>query len=293
MRSRLLGLGLALLAVLLLAVDYTLALGTAAGLEADRLALPIGATGPTIERAREATDGLLDTISFASIALIGAAAAGVALLRRRPRQALAAAATIAGANVTTQVLKPLLGRLDPLGGDVDRISQGIFPSGHATVAMSVALALVIVVPTQVRPLAAVAAGAYSGAVGVGLVLLGWHFPSDVVGGFLVATAWAAGAIAVVGQGRREARRGAPSAGGVRAGAAAAAAVALGAVAAGVAIGVRAGDPGQIVEIGRVHTAFLLGAATIAAFAASLPAGMAALMMQGRAGDRSRRGQPLS
>ena len=52
--------------------------------------------------------------------------------------------------------------------------------------MSLALCCVLVVGPQLRALAALLGAGYAIAVGYALVALGWHLPSDVLGGFLVA-----------------------------------------------------------------------------------------------------------
>ncbi len=100
----------------------------------------------------------------------------VALLLGRARAALGALLVIGGANATTQVLKHL-------GND-------LFPSGHATVAMSLALAAVLVAPPAWKVLAGLAGSAYAAGVGVSLVIQAAHFPSDVAAGYLVAGCWA-------------------------------------------------------------------------------------------------------
>lgn len=277
-------LALAALALLLLLVDYVLAFGVGAISTADQRGIPEGLAGAGVAQAELATARLLDTISVASLVLAAAGLVAVALVRRRYRQAIAAAAVVAGANLTTQVLKPLLGGLDPLGGDAERFSQEIFPSGHATVAMSLALALVIVVPAPARPVAAVVGAIYTGAIGVGLLLLGWHFPSDVVGGFLVAAVWAALAVAWL---RAERQPDAVTLGPVRrlrAGVIVALAIAgFVAIAVTVAIGVRVSDLSDLAEYGRLRTAFIGGAALIVLLALALPPSVAALMLRGRGG----------
>lgn len=189
-------LGAAVLVLGALAGLYVAAVGTAAGAAFDGngvVALdPVGAP-----RVYEATRSLLETVSVVSVALFGAAVAAVALLRRRAELALGALGLIAAANVTTQLLKPALGRVDPTGGDIDRIFPGAFPSGHATVAASLAVALVLVAPGGLRPAVAAVGGVYAAAVGVGLVLLGYHYPSDVAGGYLVVALWACLVVALL------------------------------------------------------------------------------------------------
>ncbi|GFJ96318.1 hypothetical protein Prum_099600 [Phytohabitans rumicis] len=90
------------------------------------------------------------------------------------------------------------------GIDPERASAGnSFPSGHATVAMSVVVALVLVLPPRVRGLAAVAGAGYATVAGVATMSLGWHRPSDVAGAVLIVGGWAAaaGLLLVLAQGR--------------------------------------------------------------------------------------------
>lgn len=174
-----------------LVVLYAAALRTGLGLTLDRWA--IARVDPVTDpRAYKATSTLLSTIDITSLVLLGGGLVLLALLRAGPRLALAVAAVVLGANVTTQVLKPLLGAAESVGGDTARVLEASFPSGHATVAMSLALALVLVVPPALRPAAALLGTGYAIGVAVAVVALGWHYPSDVAGAFLVAGAWGAG-----------------------------------------------------------------------------------------------------
>jgi membrane-associated phospholipid phosphatase len=193
---------LCVLAVLLCALVYVVALGTSWGLDADARGLPTGTTGQAWARAHAASRRAVDTIHVATVALAALAAAFVALRRRRPDLAVVALATMAGANVTTQVLKPLLAHANPLGGESARWLDDAFPSGHATAAMSIALVAVIVAPRRWRPWIALAASVYAASVGVGLVVRFAHYPSDVIGGYLVAGAWAT-AMSAIALARRE------------------------------------------------------------------------------------------
>ena len=117
----------------------------------------------------------------------GAALVVLALLRRRWWMAAVVPLILGAANVTTQLLKPALGdlRVVPLDG-YDGVYLGSWPSGHSTAAMSLALCLVLVSGPRLRPLAALAGAGYAVAVGYALVVLGYHLPSDVFGGYLVA-----------------------------------------------------------------------------------------------------------
>ncbi len=116
----------------------------------------------------------------------------IALARRRLRLALAICAILLGANVTTQLLKPLLAQPRGAASVLDGFSPvaaASWPSGHATAAMSLALCCVLAVPSWLRPSMAAVGAAFAVAVSYSFLALGWHYPSDVLGGFLVATTW--------------------------------------------------------------------------------------------------------
>ena len=134
---------------------------------------------------------LLDTVSLPSIAVAVGALAVVAVRRSRPELALAAAATVVGANVTTQVLKRWLDRPDLLGLGHDNS----FPSGHVTVVASLAAGALLVAGRRAQPAVAVVGVAVAAVTAVATVALGWHRPSDVVGAVGLVAAWAAAAAA--------------------------------------------------------------------------------------------------
>lgn len=117
----------------------------------------------------------------------------------RSREALAAAAIVAGANVTTQVLKELLShpRLQEELVGYGRPWPDAFPSGHTTAAASLAVALLFVVPPRFRFEAAAVGAAFTAAMAVAVVLMSWHYPSDVVGALLVVASWSFAAVAVL------------------------------------------------------------------------------------------------
>ncbi|MFF8345172.1 phosphatase PAP2 family protein [Cellulosimicrobium funkei] len=132
---------------------------------------------------------VLDTVSVAFVVGGLGAAMGIALLRRRWGLAVQVAFLVVGANVTTQLVKhSLLGREELIGG---WHWENSLPSGHTTVAGSVAAALLLVVPRGARPLVAVLGGAYTAATGISTLVGQWHRPSDVVAAVLVVLAWAA------------------------------------------------------------------------------------------------------
>jgi membrane-associated phospholipid phosphatase len=119
-----------------------------------------------------------------------AIACGIALLRGRPANALAAVLVVAGANVTTQLLKALLAHPRvklAIGGNP--FEPNTFPSGHATAVASIAIAYAFVVPAALRNLTLTLGAGLALAVGCSVVVIGWHYPSDVLGAYLIAAGW--------------------------------------------------------------------------------------------------------
>lgn len=155
---------------------------------ADRSVL-IGFVGLHRPRLQAITQFVASLCNPGSYVYLAAIPVGVALIRRRPRLAVAIAAILLAANETTELLKPLVSSPRPflLSGSVN---TGSWPSGHATAAMSLALCAVIVVPARLRPLVGATMAAFAAAVCYSVIELGSHYPTDVLGGFLVATIWA-------------------------------------------------------------------------------------------------------
>jgi hypothetical protein len=147
---------------------------------------------------------VLDAVTVASVLAATCAVGFIALARRRVLLAVVATLLVVGANITTQLLKHEVIHRPDLGiPSGDRLNS--LPSGHTTVAASVAVATVLVLPPRFRGLAAVAGAAYAGLTGIATLAAGWHRPSDAVAALLVVGAWsaAAGVVLVLAQ-RRDA-----------------------------------------------------------------------------------------
>jgi membrane-associated phospholipid phosphatase len=203
----------------------------------------------------------------------------VALARRRPQVAAALVVILLGANETTQLLKPLLAA--PRGASLLPLAapgNAAWPSGHATAAMSLALCAVIAAPARLRPFVAALGAAFAVAVCFSFLELGWHYPSDVLGGFLVATTWTLLGIAAVELAEARwprrtsvANRELAAPQSLREALGPPAAVLLGAlVLGGLLVLAR---PHAVVAYARAHEAFLVGAATIGAVGLALSTGM--------------------
>jgi membrane-associated phospholipid phosphatase len=152
---------------------------------------------PRIDHAANVFAHLCNPIPYAIASLVVVA---IAARVRSPRTAAAIFLFIAGANATSQLLKPALAHHRELWQTqwhMYNVADAAFPSGHATAAMTISLALLIIVPPAFRPLVATFGALFTIAVSFSILILEYHFPSDVVGGYLVATAWGLGTFAAL------------------------------------------------------------------------------------------------
>jgi membrane-associated phospholipid phosphatase len=141
-------------------------------------------------------DFLIELLEPVLFVIWGALLVAVALGRGRPRVALAVVLVMALAPLTAEILKPLLAHPRPRVGTV-HIGPASWPSGHSTAALTLVLCAVLVAPRRLRALVATLGGVYALAVGCSLLILAWHMPSDVLGGYLVAALWVAIAVAAL------------------------------------------------------------------------------------------------
>lgn len=188
---------MALAAVVGMAVVVRYAIHSVSGFHFDdRMMNSLGTTPAAWTRILD----VLSLVTDVSVAVCLAACVVVAMLQRRWAVAVAAGVLIAGANVTTQVLKyQVLQSVSP---------TNTLPSGHTTVGLSLALAAVIVASYRWRPLVTAGAAGLATFVGAGTVAAHWHRPGDVLAAGMVCLGWAAVALAIAGglQRRAPARR---------------------------------------------------------------------------------------
>jgi membrane-associated phospholipid phosphatase len=188
-------LGVAALCVLALALIWVVAQLVPAAHLRDALALRDFTllSRPHVDAASNFLIHLLKPTLFV---IWGAALVAVALGRERPRVAVAVVAVMSLSPLTSETLKPLLAHPHAQVGTV-HINAASWPSGHSTAAAALALSAVLVSPARLRPVVAALGALFAAAVGCALLILAWHMPSDVVGGYLVATLWAALAVAAL------------------------------------------------------------------------------------------------
>jgi membrane-associated phospholipid phosphatase len=139
---------------------------------------------------------LLDLLYTPFYITWGIVLAAIALERRLPRVAVAVAIVLAVAPLSAELLKPLLAHPhDQIGPRY--ITNASWPSGHATAITALAWCALLVAPPARRRAVAIAGVVLAAAVGCSLLILAWHMPSDVLGGYLLATMWAALALATL------------------------------------------------------------------------------------------------
>ncbi len=130
------------------------------------------------------------------IAVGSLALAALAWLRGGRRLALVVAHAMLLGKVTTQLAQPVLieaRQVDVTGTPLE--GSGSWPSGHAMAGMLLALLAILVAGPRLRAATAAVGLVYALGLGTALVALGGHLPSDVVAAYLVASTWAAMAVA--------------------------------------------------------------------------------------------------
>ena len=143
---------------------------------------------------------ILEPLPFALLAI---ALVLFALRGGRARLAMAVAAVMTLAPLSSELLKPLLAHShDQIAGTY--VAAASWPSGHATAATVLALCAVLVSPRHLRPSVAAIGAVFTVAVGCSLLILAWHMPSDVIGGYLLGALWVA--LALVALRATDARR---------------------------------------------------------------------------------------
>lgn len=144
----------------------------------------------------EPVDDAMVWISHWSLIAMPPALAGlavVALFARRIREAVLLLVAYPGAAVISATLKDFTGRERPdvFAHLIDLPLNYSFPSGHALMAMCFATTLVFTTwpLRRVRRVLVPAAVAYALWVGISRLVLGVHYPTDVLAGWLLAIAW--------------------------------------------------------------------------------------------------------
>lgn len=136
------------------------------------------------------TPFILNVVSVPLLVLVVAGAVLVGLLRRRWSIAIGAIVVLGAANLTTQVLKAVLQRP---AEDAASLTLNSLPSGHVTVAASIAATALLVVPVRWRPVIAFLGAVFTALMGVatmvGTDIGAWHRASDVIAAMFLTSMW--------------------------------------------------------------------------------------------------------
>lgn len=165
---------------------------------------PIPGDLAAVEAAHDLTgrhlDGIMRIVALTGsawvLAPLALALAAWSVWARRPRVLLLVIAASVLVWVGNPALKRLFERDRPRVREyVEPVSRYAFPSGHAIASMTFACLVVLLAwPTRARVPVLAAAVVYVAAVGTTRIVLGVHWPSDLVAG------WALGAAVVCGLG---------------------------------------------------------------------------------------------
>jgi undecaprenyl-diphosphatase len=126
----------------------------------------------------------------------------IILVRRNERRKAALLILIiASGRVLVEIQKYLIGRPRPPEMDhLVAVQSMSFPSGHAASSMLVYLTIALLLCP--RPIVIAGAIALSILIGISRLLLGVHWPSDVVGGWAFGLLWTLGMIRFLKRGER-------------------------------------------------------------------------------------------
>ncbi len=147
-----------------------------------------------------------DCGSSVAWAIVLAPVFGWLLYRRMPRLAVFVPVTALGSSLLNKLIKSLVGRPRPQLPDPVAVAAGkSFPSGHsqaAIVCYGILLAVFLpAVASRLRPWLVALAGLLVALIGFSRIALGVHYLSDVVGAYLIGTAWLIAMVAAFGAGR--------------------------------------------------------------------------------------------
>lgn len=157
-------------------------------------------SGGSIDRAMLATSKLSDLVPLGIVA-VGVVVA--LLVSRRRTDAAFFVASVAVVWAVNPVLKEIVGRSRPdLWPLPESLSEYGFPSGHAANTTALVGGLVMILRSRRKSVVATAVGiAALVVVGLSQLVLGRHYPSDILAGWLWAAAW----VVLLGSARSERR----------------------------------------------------------------------------------------
>lgn len=167
----------------------------------DKIALTALRLGPSSAMAHEALRDITALGSFSILALAVAGASGYLFAGGRWKRGAVLILSSLGATAVSSLLKIGIDRARPqFDGIVPRTFTASFPSGHAFLSAAILLTLGAMLaqaarqPGEKRLILAFSIG-LTLMIGTSRVMLGVHWPSDVLAGWCFGTAWAAATLA--------------------------------------------------------------------------------------------------
>jgi len=176
----------AIVCALLLILNYFALVGTPWGRQFDHDAF-LGRKMLSRETITFDSD-ILKLVRKRTLFLGAVATLAIAVMRRCTFVGIVAVAASGCAVVGAVVLKRVLSWHALVPSDAmlnSGFQTNTYPSGHTTVVTSLALSLLLVSPSRWRPWLAIAGGCISATFATGVLVVGWHRPSDALG----ALAW--------------------------------------------------------------------------------------------------------
>lgn len=174
------------MAAALFALVYVLFVHTEPGRNVDDAALLERST------AVEISPVAIELVDLAAVVLAVVIFGALALKRGDPGLAVAGTGVI----VASMAIAMLLARTLPQVSTTPS-----FPSGHATLAMAIACGLVLTTSASWRQALVSIAALLAVVVGIGLITLDWHRPSEIAAGYLLAFACTCLAVAFLDRAR--------------------------------------------------------------------------------------------
>ena len=132
--------------------------------------------------------------NLGGVIAIGSVAVGLIvylLHKRRTYAALMVAFGVGGAAIINLVLKSIFERVRPdLWSQIITEVSFSFPSGHAMGSSALALSIIVILwRTKWRLISIIIGGIYVVVIGMTRLYLGVHYPTDVIGGWLMSASW--------------------------------------------------------------------------------------------------------
>ena len=169
--------------IVILCAAYSLAVLTPLGQKLENAALS-GARQASWETTAQANQSL-GNITLISLGVVGVIIVGIGFYRRQFAVTTLAVGVILGGQALTQILKRFVLDRPDLSGAEAGIRHNSFPSGHTTVAMTLMVAIFLVVPYRWRGITMFLVLTWATGIGAYTITAGWHRFSDTLGADMV------------------------------------------------------------------------------------------------------------